>query len=175
MQNEIDLAQSRAGCDPARPAGCRSCAGSKWVRWIGLLAVVGVYLYASRSGGPAAPAAVPWVESYDQAMRQAAEKQQPILLAFEATWCGPCRWMDNEVFSKPAAAKALEGWVPTHIDVDKQSRIADQYRVSAVPTFIALSPDGKELARADGALDLNDFARFLASAEAARATKASPG
>lgn len=175
MLDEVDPAPSRASCDPARPAGCPACGGSKWVLWIGLVAVAGVYLYATRSNGPSAPAAVSWIQSYDQGMKRAAESDRPVLLAFKASWCGPCKWMDNEVFSKPAAAKALEGWVPIHVDVDEQGRLADQYHVSGVPTLIALSPEGKELTRADGALSLTDFASFLASAEAARGAATRPG
>jgi len=159
-------------CDPSAGdscrtsgSGCPACGGGKLLLLIlGGLAVA--YFVASRpASAPAAPSAVPWAKNYDQAVAKAAETNQPLLLAFKATWCGPCRAMDNEVFAKPAAAKALSDWVPVHIDVDENARLATKYGVSGVPTFVALSPGGKEIARAEGAMSLQQFAAFLAQAQ----------
>jgi thiol:disulfide interchange protein len=125
------------------------------------------YIFTSRpSLPPAAPSAVNWVTDYDQGLATAASKQEPVLLAFKATWCGPCRTLENEVFAKPAAGKALSGWVPIHVDIDKERALASKYEISGVPTLVALSPDGKEIARTGGAMSLAEFGQFLAAAEA---------
>lgn len=151
--------------------GCPACGGGKALL-VGLLALAGVYVVTQlmSNSAPAGPSAVNWVEDYDAAMATAAETDQPVLLAFKASWCGPCKWMDAEVFTQEAAAKALSGWVPVHVDVDEQGAVAGKYGVSGVPTFVALSPEGKELNRTAGALDLQQFAAFLAMAESKAAT-----
>lgn len=144
---------------------CPSCGGVKLLLLM-LAGLVIVYLLSSRPTlSPASPSAVKWVD-YDHALAAAAEKNQPVLLAFKASWCGPCRQMDNEVFAKDAAAKALAGWVPVHVDIDQQRKLANQYEIRGVPTFVALSSDGKEIARTSGGMSLAEFAQFLASAQA---------
>lgn len=148
-------------CSPS--SGCPSCGGGKFMLLI-FAGLVVAYLLANRPG-PAAPSAVKWVPNHDQALAMAAESNKPVLLAFKASWCGPCRTMDSEVFAKDAAAKALTGWVPVHVDVDEEKQVARKYDISGVPTFIALSPEGKEIARTTGGLSLSQFAQFLASAE----------
>jgi thiol:disulfide interchange protein len=147
-------------------SGCPSCFGGKFLL-VMLLGLAIAYLLTSRpSLPPAAPSAVNWAQDYDQALAAAAQKNQPVLLAFKASWCGPCRMMENEVFAKPVAAKALSDWIPVHVDIDEQRQLARQYEISGVPTLVALSPEGKEIARAGGVLSLEEFGQFLASAEA---------
>lgn len=167
-----DQSNNPARCDSSegqscgtKGAACPSCGGVKLLLLMAAGLVVAYFVSNRPTLAPAAPSAVKWV-NYDQALAKAAENNQPVLLAFKATWCGPCRQMDNQVFAKDAAAKALTGWVPVHVDIDQERKVASQYRISGVPTFVALSPDGKELARTSGSMSLQDFAQFLASAEA---------
>jgi thiol:disulfide interchange protein len=151
------------------------CGGGKWIL-LGLLVLVGIVLLVNRQASqPAAPASFAWVEDYDAAVAMAAQKNEPVLLAFKATWCGPCKQMDAEVFSKPAAARLLANWVAVHIDLDQNSELARKYQVSGVPTFIVLSPAGKEVDRTDGRLSLQELAAFLASAQSRLSTVATAG
>ena len=132
---------------------------------IALLVFGGIYLYSNRTGA-VAPSAVTWVTDYEAGMARAAQAGKPVLLAFKASWCGPCKEMDNDVFSKPETAKALAGWVPVRVDVDEQAGIAQQYNVNGVPTFVALTPQGQLIATRSGGMNMQEFAEFLASAQA---------
>lgn len=65
---------------------------------------------------------------------------------FSATWCGPCRALApvmNEVKSKFDNVKFEE------YDIDNFPQVAEQYRVSSVPTVI-IEKDGLELERFTG-------------------------
>ena len=65
---------------------------------------------------------------------------------FSATWCGPCRALApvmNEVKSKFDNVKFEE------YDIDNFPHVAEQYRVSSVPTVV-IEKDGLELERFTG-------------------------
>ncbi len=60
------------------------------------------------------------------------------LVDFSASWCGPCQMM-APVLEQIAA----EGHHIYTVDVDEQSQLAMEYRVSSVPTMI-LFKDGEK-------------------------------
>lgn len=73
------------------------------------------------------------------------ESEQPTILQFSATWCGPCKEM------KPHIDLLQSKNYPIRVlDVDEQPDLARNYRVGSVPTFVIVDPDGKELGRTEG-------------------------
>jgi len=69
-----------------------------------------------------------------------------VVKKFSATYCGPCRALApvmNEIKSQFSGVKFEE------YDVDNFPHVAEQYRVSSVPTVI-IEKDGLELERFTG-------------------------
>ncbi|AGA30438.1 thioredoxin domain-containing protein [Singulisphaera acidiphila] len=88
------------------------------------------------------------------------ETRSPILLDFQATWCGPCRQM------RPAIKQLIDNGYPVkEIDIDKSPDLAAKYQVSKVPTFLVVDPEGKELARSEGAQSAGKLASFYLKAK----------
>ena len=107
----------------------------------------------------AAETRVHWAAgSPDSALERARAKAQPVFLDFYATWCAPCRWMDRAVYSDPLLSEAAESVVMIRVDVDtpQGKSVAARYGITAYPTLVHLSPQGKETLRWVGPLGLRD-------------------
>lgn len=75
------------------------------------------------------------------------------LLIFSADWCGPCKAMERAgIYDSIKAA----GFPITKIDVDKERAIADQYGITAMPTYI-IRRDSVPVGRLIGARDAKSF------------------
>src|SRR5882724_5481269 len=113
-----------------------------------------------------ASAEVDWLTDFDAAKAKAKSDHKLVLLEFTGSdWCGFCKHMQAEIFSKPQfqdyAAKNL---VLVELDfprfkqqsdaVRKQNmKLASEYDVEAFPTLIVLNPEGKPVANIMGYIE----------------------
>lgn len=98
-----------------------------------------------------------WTQDWDAALQTALEKKLPVLVNFTGSdWCGWCKLMDREVFSKDAWKKYAEkNLILVKIDfpnnktlvpekfVGRNKKLAKNFGIRGFPTFVLLKPDGK--------------------------------
>lgn len=89
------------------------------------------------------------------------DKDLPVIIDFNATWCGPCRRF-APIFE--AVAKEYKGKaIFMSIDVDNSPVAARQFEVSAIPQVSILLPDGTYTSTV-GFMEKQQFIDFISSA-----------
>jgi len=93
---------------------------------------------------------------------EAKAENVPVFVDVFAAWCGPCKWMDENVFQVNQVGSYMnDAFINVRIDADRDygKEFTGQYRVTAYPTLLVLSPEEKVMKRVEGALP---YDRFLA-------------
>ncbi|MGB1204489.1 MAG: thioredoxin family protein [Chitinophagales bacterium] len=101
--------------------------------------------------------------SFNDAVAMAKKEDKPIFIDFYATWCGPCKIMDKQVFnSRPVANMYNKEFVNLKIDVDSREgkALADKYGVEALPTLVIIEPNGKKLVSNKGMMWSQDMTKL---------------
>jgi thioredoxin len=84
--------------------------------------------------------------SFEEAI---ANSEQPILVDFYATWCGPCQMMSKIL---EQVNLQLNGQMRIiKIDTDRYPQIASEHQIQALPTLV-LFKNGQAVDRIEGVL-----------------------
>lgn len=92
---------------------------------------------------------VPWKE----ALEMAKEEGKPMFVDSYATWCGPCKRMAKDVFTKDEVGKVFnENFINLKLDMEKEDGVTfgHKYPVSAYPTLYFLGGDGNVIHKEKG-------------------------
>ena len=103
-----------------------------------------------------------WIEeNYSSALKKASAENKPVLIDFYTDWCGWCKKLDRETYSDPQVQNLTKRFVCLKINADKSKRVAQMYRVNALPTTVFADSTGREVARIEGFQPAPQFAGSL--------------
>ncbi len=93
---------------------------------------------------------VTWKPYTEETLKEAQSLKKPVIIDFYATWCTPCRELEEVTFHQPDVVRLAEkDFTMVKVDVTKggnpyHEELLKKYDVKGVPTIVFLDSDGKE-------------------------------
>src|SRR4051812_26761721 len=91
-----------------------------------------------------------WSTDVTNVLKDAREKQRPVLLEFTAPWCPYCKMMEGKTFKDKAVVESLEQFERASVNIDQNAELAAQHSVHGIPAFVILDSDGEEVVKTSG-------------------------
>lgn len=117
--------------------------------------------------------------SWNQVLQKAKAVHKYIFVDCYATWCGPCKLMDAEVYPDPQVGAYMnDKFICVKVQIDRTKADSQEirdwyqtakmfyetYHIFALPTFLYFSPDGQPLHRVSGASSVQAFIQWAKDA-----------
>lgn len=106
--------------------------------------------------------------SFSEALEKARKEKKMVFVDAFAVWCGPCRWMEKNVFTDPVIGKYFdENFVAVKIDVEKGEgpSIRTRYAIEGLPGYLFLDSDGNVVHQERGKQTHEKFMAIVKTAQ----------
>lgn len=101
---------------------------------------------------------IDWAGDYQDAVQQARQTHKPLLLVFVKTGDSNCERMKNATYVNDRIIKYINrNFVPVMLDVEQNSDLAEQYKISQYPNHVITIPDRKEFHTVPGYVITGEF------------------
>jgi thiol-disulfide isomerase/thioredoxin len=110
------------------------------------------------------PAGIDWYPGdVDAAFAQAKADNKPLYLYWGAEWCPPCAQIKSTIFNRREFQERSKLFVPVYLDGDTPGaqKQGERFGVIGYPTMILFRPDGTEITRLPGGVDVAKYASVL--------------
>lgn len=110
-----------------------------------------------------------WHKDYEEALALANAENKPIFIDFSGVTCTNCKKMERNMFVKPSVVERFEKMVLVKLITDKRGEPyesnkklqQEKFGSIALPLYVLLTPDGKEIAQSVYTTDEQEFLDFL--------------
>jgi thiol-disulfide isomerase/thioredoxin len=135
-----------------------------YAKWLAIVSGAFLLFAALMEYWPGPATSLNWLTLAD-ARAEALRQQKPIFVDVYADWCGPCKQMERTVFPADSVHDLLTGrFVLAKVNGDDPvigDSLKRQFGIRAYPTYIVLSPAGKERKRRVGFVNATSLVAWL--------------
>ncbi|NJD32124.1 MAG: disulfide isomerase [Gammaproteobacteria bacterium] len=110
------------------------------------------------------PPGIAWFDGdVDAAFAAAKAAPKPLFLYWGAEWCPPCAQIKATIFNRREFQERSRLFVPVYLDGDTPSaqKQGERFGVVGYPTMILFRPDGTEITRLPGNVNIERYAKIL--------------
>lgn len=108
---------------------------------------------------------VKWMTNFDEALVRAKKEKKLVMVDVYTDWCGWCKKLDKDVYSKKEVIEKLEkDFIAVKLNPEKSQKnrkIAGGFDVNGYPTIIFVGTDGKQVDRIGGYVPAEEFLKKL--------------
>lgn len=100
------------------------------------------------------------------ARKKATEEKKLVFIHFYASWCAPCKWMEQTTFQEKEVVQTLDSqFVSIQVDIDapENKNFRNLYAVKYLPTMLVMNADGEILSRVEETLSPRKLLEILHS------------
>lgn len=103
-------------------------------------------------------------------LAQGAKENKYVLMFFHATWCGPCKQLEQQTLSAIRVRNDIKGYIVQHYDIDRdkesflyaENLIPPLQQQHAVPFYVLVNPHNAQAIRwGYGYRSPTEFKRWL--------------
>jgi thioredoxin-related protein len=101
--------------------------------------------------------------SWSKAVEQAQKENKPIFLDAYASWCGPCKLLKRNTFTKKEAGDFFNShFINVAIDMERGDgpALSQKFEVDAYPTLIIADKNGKIITYTKGYMNAGQLVEF---------------